>query len=247
MPLPQNLLALHFEEERIRSLSLTQIASDPGMQGQIESLEASMTVLIHFSSRYPSESRDLLTIQELGCRLNTSISSGLKLVLSGYYLPAVAQRRDLFETGQLLDHFRSDSKLIAEWREAESRRDRDPFQPKNVRKALDDRDGNKERKRDIHYRDLSIYATHPHPKATLLLRRAGGSLTHGGPFHDDKLLFHILHEIGDGALLAAEAFLRHFKMQTREDAATHARFQEVVSSWHARRKHAAISAPAISE
>ena len=239
MPLPENLMALHSEEERIRSLSVIQIESDPALQFQIEAIETSMTVLIHFSSCQPSTDRDLLTIQELGCRLSTSLPSGLKLVLSGYYLPAAAQARELMETGQLLDHLGMDRKLIAKWRAAEGWEERKPFEPKEVRKVLDKRDGNKERKRAAHYHVLSTYATHPHPEATLLLRRAGGALTQGGPFHDDKLLFHVLHEIGNGALLAAEAYLRHFNMLTPEDVATRTLFREVVDRWPAGRKSAA--------
>lgn len=241
MPLLENLMALHREEERIRSLSVVQIESDSALQFQIEAIETSMTVLIHFSSRHPTTDHDLLAIQELGCRLNTTLPSALKLVLSGYYLSAAAQARDLIETGQVLDYLSTDRRLIAKWRTAEEYKDRKPFEPKEVRKALDKRDGNKERKRAAHYRDLSTYATHPHPKATLLLRRAGGGLTQGGPFHDDKLLFHILHEIGDSALLAAEAYLRHFSTLMAVDVATRALFLEVVGRWHARRKSAPAS------
>lgn len=241
MPLPENLMELHFEEERVRSLSVVQIESDLALQFQLDAIEMAMTVLIHFSSRYPSKDNDLLAIQELGCRLSTSLPAGLKSVLSGYYLPAAGQARDLMETGQLLDYLSGDRKQIENWRVAESWEERKPFEPKNVRKVLDKRDGNKERKRAKHYSDLSTYATHPHPKATLLLRRAGGHLTQGGPFHDDKLLFHILHELGDGALIAADAFIRHFEMLTPEDAATRAAFHEVVDRWRARRKSAAVT------
>ena len=59
--------------------------------------------------------------------------ASFKLVMSGYYLPATAQIRDLFETGQLLDFLGTDASLIAMyWREADDRKAREQFRAKEM-------------------------------------------------------------------------------------------------------------------
>ena len=107
--LSDNLRRLHIEEERIRSRSLAQIEAEPAMAFHVEALETAMNTLVHFSFRWSSEDRDVITIQELGVRLCSSAACSFKLVLSGYYLSAIAQLRDLFETGQLLDFLGTDA------------------------------------------------------------------------------------------------------------------------------------------
>ena len=111
--LSDNLRRLHIEEERIRSRSLAQIEVEPAMAFRVEALETAMNTLVHFSLRWSSEDRDVITIQELGVRLCSSAACSFKLVLSGYYLSAMAELRDLFETGQLLDFLGTDASLIA--------------------------------------------------------------------------------------------------------------------------------------
>jgi hypothetical protein len=231
--LSDNLRRLHIEEERIRSRSLAQIEAEPAMAFHVEALETAMNTLVHFSLRWSSEDRDVITIQELGVRLCSSAACSFKLVLSGYYLSAIAQLRDLFETGQLLDFLGTDASLIAMWREADSRKAREQFEPRNVRAALDKRDGLEHGQRAKRYRAMSTYGTHPHPKATLLLRTSGSSLTQPAPFFDSKRLAAVLDEIGTNSLYAAEQLLTHFKSRDAEDDATRSAFDRMVARWNA--------------
>jgi hypothetical protein len=226
-----NLAALHAQEERVRSLSFDQIASDPKLAFQVDAVGVSITVFFHFVTQRPDETLDVRTIQHLGIRLCNSATSSFKLLLSGYYQPAAAGLRDLLETGLLLDYLSTDPRLITAWREAGSRKEREQFEPKRVRTALDERDGFSERKREEHYRVLSTFATHPHPKGFLLIRKSGSTLAELAPFHDSTLLSALLHEAALDSLHSAEKFLQHFEMRTPDDKATHSAFSEVVRGW----------------
>jgi hypothetical protein len=68
--------------------------------------------------------------------------------MSGYYQASALQQRDLLETAFLLSYFQSDRALIAQWRGSDQRVRQKNFAPVVVRRALDDRDGFTERKRD---------------------------------------------------------------------------------------------------
>ena len=182
-----------------------------------------MNTLVHFSLRWSSEDRDVITIQELGVRLCSSAACSFKLVLSGYYLSAIAQLRDLFETGQLLD-FLGPMQLNCMRREADSWKVREQFEPRNVRAVLDKRDGLEHGQRAKRYRAMSTYGTHPHPKATLLLRTSGSSLTQPAPFFDSKRLAAVLDETSTNSLYAGEQLLTHFKSRNAEDDATRSAF-----------------------
>lgn len=232
-PTLDNLAALHTQEECVRSLSFGQIASDPKLAFQLDAVEASITVFFHFATQRPDETLDVRTIQHLGIRLCNSATSSFKLLMSGYYQPAAAGLRDLLETGLLLDYLSTDPKLVAAWRDAATWKEREQFEPKHVRKALDRRDGFSEKKREEHYRTLSTFATHPHPKGFQLLRRSDSTLAELAPFHDPKLLSALLHEASMDSLHSAEKFLQHFEMRTPDDRATQAGFSEIVRGWSA--------------
>jgi hypothetical protein len=229
-----NLRRLHIEEERIRSCSLAQIEAEPATAFHVEALETAMNTLIHFALRWSSDDRDVITVQELGVRLCSSAAASFKLVLAGYYHSAIAQSRDLFETGLLLDYLSTDASLIAMWREADGRKAREQFEPRNVRAVLDKRDGFQQGQRATRYRAMSTYGTHPHPKATLLLRATGSSLTQPAPFYDSKLLVSVLDEVGTNSLYAAEQLLSHFKSRNADDDATRSGFDSMAARWNAR-------------
>ena len=73
--LSDNLRRLHIDEERIRSRSLAHIEAEPATAFHVEVLETAMSTLIHFSLRWPSDDRDVITVQELGVRLCSSAGS----------------------------------------------------------------------------------------------------------------------------------------------------------------------------
>lgn len=226
--IPENLLTLHEMEESVRSKSLEQIKNDEGLRFQLRALETSMTVFLHFATKRIASDQDNLAIQHLGLRLLESAAASLKLVLAGYYRAAAGQARDLLETGFLLDYLHEHPSQIEVWRKAESSRDRGPFEPRNVRSALDKRDGFVEKKREEHYRVLSRYATHPHPKGFLLHSANTAAPT------DDELLKGLINESAMDALLAAEQFVKHFAMLTPEDLATRDGLREMTKQWSQR-------------
>jgi hypothetical protein len=86
-------------------------------------------------------------MQTLGIRLFNAAASGVKHALSGCYQTAFQQARDITETGFLLDYFRTSPEKIPVWKGADRAKQRKLFDPVQIRKALDERDGDTEMKR----------------------------------------------------------------------------------------------------
>ena len=118
LDLPENFHLLHKGEERIRGQSLEAIKASENLRMHAEMIEHTMSTLWHFIREHQSSSDDVRTIQLFGIRLLNATASVLKLLLSGYYQTSVLQQRDLLETIFLLDYFRTDQSLIAEWRDS---------------------------------------------------------------------------------------------------------------------------------
>jgi hypothetical protein len=64
---------------------------------------------------------DELTLQLLGIRLFNAAGAALKLALSGYYQKGFDARRDILETGFLVDYLTTFPEKIAEWKAANKR------------------------------------------------------------------------------------------------------------------------------
>ena len=84
-------------------------------------------------------------------RTFNAFGASLKLALSGYTQIGVLILRDILETVFLLNLFRRDRTLIERWRFADEQTRRQEFSPAAVRKALDERDGFRGRKREEMY------------------------------------------------------------------------------------------------
>ena len=163
-PLPENFHSLHEWEERLRAQSLSEIARAEDLACHMRALESAMNTIEHYARNWETDDQNKLTIQLLGVRLFNGAAASLKLLLSGYYQPAAAHARDLLEASFLLDYFRGDDALIAVWRTAKERKQRDRFRPIVVRKALDARDRFTGEKRAEQYR-LALHRQHDRPGA----------------------------------------------------------------------------------
>src|SRR5688572_3239076 len=112
----ENFHVLHKCEETIRAQSIEAINASKSFRMHAELIEHTMSLLWYFIREHQSSSEDVRTIQLFGIRLFNATASVLKLLLSGYYQTSVLQQRDLLEIIFLLDYFRTDQSLIAEWR-----------------------------------------------------------------------------------------------------------------------------------
>jgi hypothetical protein len=149
--------------------------------------------------------------------------------MSGYYQNSVMFQRDLVEVTFLLDYFRSNRDHISKWR-----RSREKFTPDVVRRALDKRDGFTGRKRREHYKLLSGIGTHATFQGFELLRPTEGGAARCGPFFAERLLRPATEELAKACILAAEAFLFHFKPISLGDFEGMLRFTEVKAAWFER-------------
>lgn len=196
--LPENVHLVHQDEERFRAQSLELIERNQVFADHLELIHDALYVLHHFCTEHVRHDKDELAIQLLGVRMFNTAASALKLVLSGYYQPALQLLRDLLETANLLDYFRIAPDKIAEWRVADDKSQK-AFDPVKVRLALEGHPNHEGERRDLPYKRLSTYAAHPTFKGFRLL--ADSSEFKAGPFVDAA-------HLGDW-LLETAAWLAH--------------------------------------
>jgi hypothetical protein len=230
-PLPENFYSLHEWEERLRAQSLSEIARVEDLACHMRALESAMNTIEHYARSWETDDQNKLTIQLLGVRLFNGAAASLKLVLCGYYQPAAAEARDLLETSFLLDYFRVNDTLIAAWRTARERKQRNRFRPVVVRKALDARDGFTGEKRAEQYRLLSTYAAHPNPQGFRMLRRTPEGLALIGPFFELQALGAILAELVKIVMPAAHYFGHHFEPRLKIDYLVKIAFLQTGGEW----------------
>lgn len=132
-----------------------------------------MRSVIGYTLDHKSRSDNEATIQMLGIRLFNAAASGVKLALSGYYQTAFQQARDIMETGFLLDYFRTSPQQISICKGADRAARRKLFDPVQIRKALDERDGDTEKRRAAEYSKLSEMASHANWRGFRLTAREG--------------------------------------------------------------------------
>lgn len=231
MGFPDNFNRLHEGEEFVRSKSIETIEGSHDLLMHAELIERSMDLIDYFVRQHSAEIDDTLTVQLLGIRLFNGSAAGIKLLLSGYYQTSALQQRDMLETIFLLDYFRSDRKLIAEWRASDDRVRRDKFGPAAVRKALDKRDGFTERKRDKAYKLLCELAGHPTYAGFRMLTPRPGGDAHCGPFFELTSFKAVYEELAKHLFQAATAFGQFFPNSTPDDYRMRIAFMEVQGAW----------------
>lgn len=229
--LPENFDRLHAEEERLRSESIGAIKASENLQAHAIMIERSMDLLTYFCLQHKAADEDTLTVQLLGIRVFNGAASALKLLMSGYYQASALQQRDLLETAFLLSYFQSDRALIAQWRGSDGRARQKNFAPVVVRRALDDRDGFTERKRDKAYKLLCELAGHPTHAGFRMLTNQHGGDAKCGPFFDASSLKAVYEELVKLLVQAAGTFTMFFKVSSRNDYAMKLSFMEAQNEW----------------
>ena len=226
----ENLFTLHAHEETLRQKAYEFVEHDSQLESHLVVIEAAMD-LAFFLHTYPTEDEDMKVIQILGMRIFNAFGASLKLALSGYGQNSALIIRDILETAFLLDLFQTDAAKISCWRQAGDKERRKQFSPAKVRKALDTRDGFKEKKREEHYRRFSELAAHPTMKSDYMMRPNKDGDAVIGPFIVEGLFEAVLSEMGQLAFLVGH-FLDHFFAETWVDAlATREKFARAQQRW----------------
>ena len=213
--IPDNLRSLHGQEEALRARALERVAADARLALHVRVVENAMDVA-DLLRKVPTEDEDMKVIQVLGMRTFNAFGASLKLALSGYTQNSVLILRDVLETVFLLNLFCRDRMLIERWRFADEQTRRREFSPVAVRKALDQRDGFRGRKREEMYRMFCELAAHPTMKSAYLMRpeKEGDAVI--GPFIAPGTLEAVLSEMGRLAVQVSEV-LDHFLPETWAD------------------------------
>ena len=200
--IPENLVRLHEGEEQLREKALSLVAEDDRLTLHLGVTEAVMDML-DVLRQFETEDEDLKAVKMLSLRLFNAFAASVKLALSGYSQNSALVMRDILETVFLIDLFRTDRATIKRWRFADTKASRQEFQPIEVRKALDARDGFSGQKRAAMYKLLSELAGHPNMKSVHMLRPKGMD-ARNGPFMEKPTLEAVLSEMGRLALQVGE-------------------------------------------
>lgn len=225
---PATLERLRVEEERIRDVFNTAIASRDDLTDHLGAIHACMDALeaAHRHAPDPLSDRNM-ALYTLEARLFNAAASILKLGLSGYYSGAISFLRDIVEISFLLDYFKDDHSKVDRWAIDSNAKE---FKPVNVRNALDKRDGPESSKRREIYGFLSSYGTHADYKGKRVMSAANGLTV--GPFVDLKTLSgllpdttkHLLHAVG----LLSQNLAVSGQSQSRQ---VHARYMLTARRW----------------
>ena len=184
--------------------ALDLVAADGRLALHVRVVESAMD-LADLLRQAPTEDEDMKVIQILGMRTFNAFGASLKLALSGYTQNGALILRDVLETVFLLNLFRGDGTFIERWRFANEQTRRREFSPAAVRKALDERDGFRGRKREEMYRMFSELAAHPTMKSAYLMgpEKEGDAVI--GPFIAPGTLEAVISEMGRLAVQVGEA------------------------------------------
>lgn len=199
--LPENLVRLHSGEEFLRTKAIEALADDR-LRLHAEMIEQAMNMADGLR-QFETEDEDLKLIQVLGMRTFNAFGAAVKLCLSGYYQNAALILRDMLETTFLVDLFRGDRTLIAQWRLADKTCRLRDFKPVRVRTLLDDRDGFTERRRAAMYDMFSELAGHPTMQSVAMLRPKGMD-AQIGPFFDITAFEAVISETARLAVQVGE-------------------------------------------
>lgn len=189
----ENLKSTHKHEEDLRGQSLVLIEANPVWRQRLILVEKALAVVFAFTHDYSYQSDDELTLQFLGIRLFNTGACALKLGLSGYYQQAFALLRDVVEVGFLLNYFAYWPERVSEWKKSSDAEQKKKFGPVKIRIALDEREGNVEKKRAKAYETLSQYGSHATYKGFRMTTRQ--NFGEVGPFVDETNLRAFIEEM----------------------------------------------------
>ena len=232
LKLPENLEKLQEGEGRIRQDSIAKIKADRTLQDHLDMVYASLNMVFDLVWSHSTTDEDELTLQYLGARLFNSIVTSLGRLLAGYYQTSSTLMRDTMETGQLLDYLCTHPEEISVWRTASEKTRRMRFNPVVVRKALDDRDGFTERKREQRYKVLCNYGAHPTYEGFRML--APDNQVKIGPFYSEKYMKATLEELTMLVANSSINFLNCFDSLPPSFLQLQDKYLKVLGKWSAR-------------
>jgi hypothetical protein len=156
----------------------------------------------------PATTDDQRAIQRLALRTFNNLGGAVRLVMAGYYQPAVMLIRDVFETAQLVELFSHKPERIAQFRTLSRKERRKRFSPSAVRDELDKMLAQGPSRRADMYSLLSRLAGHPDIDGFVMQQPVGHSDAAWGPFVQAKMLEAAAGEAAKWAAFAGSSFLQ---------------------------------------
>ena len=219
---PQNLDSLHQHEEAIRGQTKEAIAASDTLRRHFSVVEASMTLLRHFSRDYPFNGEDELTVHLLGIRLFNSAAGAIQSLTSGYCQNCVMLQRDILEVAFLLDYFRTNEASIAEWRGCtENERNRNLARSRCGPNSINATASPRKTKGSLSA--LCNLGAHASYSGFRLLTPTAGGDAHCGPYFANGMLEVTVAELAKLCVGAAMTFVEFFEGKSVADYETNSR------------------------
>ena len=225
-----NLCSLYEQEEDLRNRALDLVAADNRLQLHMSVIGGAMNLADVFR-QFPFAEDDVKAIQILAMRTFNALGASLKLALSGYGQNSYVIMRGILETIFLLNLFDEDRTRIERWRCANEREQREQFYPVAVRRALDNRDGFQERKRQEHYDLFSKLAVHPTMESVVMMRPQQGGDAQSMPFIEPEYLARVLGEMGRLAMMFGDILDRFFPATYVDVDQVRAGYENTLERW----------------
>lgn len=187
------------------------VAGTPHLQDHLESIETYMSCVFTLREATPKNSDREYALSALFLRTFDTTNHAVRTLHSGNYIGAVMYCRDLIETAFLIDYLLEEPSLATSWLYGSVEDHKKKFSPRNIREALDKRDGFEGKKRMERYNLLSNLGAHPTPQS-LELKKDGTKLLNTGPFKHRDLLKETLEEIAR-AVLGLAIVLRRYRQE----------------------------------
>jgi hypothetical protein len=188
------------DESQIVEMHDDWIAQDVDLKSHAELINQCLHFLNWILKLQDHRDDKHLALLRLGVRCFNSCGAALRLLRCGHWQPAIMVIRDIYETQFLLDLLASDATKLQSWLTLSEQERNKSFKVVCIRKALDARDGFKEKKRAERYKMLSIYGAHATPEGFGIISPDGK--TNVGPYPDQKLLKGVIEEL---AMVTAHA------------------------------------------
>jgi hypothetical protein len=208
------------------------IAEDADLKSHAELINKCLDFLDWLLQLQDHKDEQHLALLRLGVRCFNSCAAAFRLIRCGHWQPAIMVMRDLLETQFLLDLLASDATKLSEWMTLPEKGRNEKFKAVEVRKALDARDGFKEKKRASRYKMLSIYGSHPTPEGIAIISPNGMTLI--GPFHDRKILKGAIEELAMVTALSTGTVAPLVKPNDIQGMKRKLSFVEFLENWRKR-------------
>ncbi len=159
-----------------------------------------------------SHTEDQRSLMWLGGRALTNTLAAVRLVLAGYYGPAIALVRDNLESTMLIQLFRERPHELAVWRTATSDERWNAFRPAKLKRKLN---AHNVWHRHEEWEEYSELAGHPNPRASFLAYSPKHERRMVGPFTDEKVATHVVLQITLAACDACYQLLAALQWESR--------------------------------